>query len=197
LTAAPRFRWRHALAGLALFLPVVALEIGLDALSGSKGPGSPLFADAALGGKLLYAGAAVLFLWLAALAEEMIFRGWLLQQTGALTRSVAVVLAVNAVVFSLAHADPSLGAFVTRCALGAAWAWIVLRLGGIEFAAGAHFANNLGIALLARPVLMTPPQPEPFDVLSVGLQVGTVVLLAGGVAWWTRRNTRETRTVLA
>jgi len=104
---------------------------------------------------------------------------------------------VNAVIFSLAHGDPSLGAFVTRCALGAGWAWIVLRLGGIEFAAGAHFANNLGIALLAKPVLLTPPKPEPFDILSGALQVGTVAALAAGVAWWTRRNTREARAVVA
>jgi CAAX protease family protein len=197
LTTAPRFRWSHALAGLLVFLPVVAVEIGVETLSATGGPGSPLFADAAIGGRLAYAAAAIVFLWLAALAEEMIFRGWLLQQTGALVRSVAVVLVVNAVIFSLAHGDPSLGAFVTRCALGAGWAWIVLRLGGIEFAAGAHFANNLGIALLAKPVLLTPPKPEPFDILSVALQVGTVAALAAGVAWWTRRNTREARAVVA
>jgi hypothetical protein len=107
------------------------------------------------------------------------------------------VLIVNAVVFSVAHGDPSLGAFVTRCALGAAWAWIVLRMGGIEFAAGAHFANNLGIALLAQPVLFAAPKPEPFDVAGVALQVGTVAVLAAGVAWWTRKNTRETGTLAA
>jgi len=197
MTTAPRFRWSHALTGLLVFLPVVALEIGAESLSTPGGSGSPLFADAALAGRLAYAAAAVVFLWLAALAEEMVFRGWLLQQTGALTRSVAAVLVVNAVIFSLAHGDPSLGAFITRCALGAGWAWIVLRLGGIEFAAGAHFANNLGIALLAKPVLLSAPKPEPFDVLSVALQIGTVAALAAGVAWWTRRNTRETRTVVA
>ena len=198
MTTAPRFRWRHALTGLLVFLPIVALEIGAESLkAGDAASGSPLFADAALGGRLAYAAAAVVFLWFAALAEEMVFRGWLLQQTGALTRNLAAVLAINGVVFSLAHGDPSLGAFVTRCALGLGWAWIVLRLGGIEFAAGAHFANNLGIALLAKPVLLTPPKPEPFDILSVGLQVGTVAVLAAGVEWWTRRNTREARTVAA
>lgn len=197
LTIAPRFRWRHALAGLAIFLPVVAVEIGIALLGSGEQSTSPLLTPGPLTGKLLYAGAAVVFLWFAALAEEIIFRGWLLQQTGALTRSLVAVLAVNAVVFSFAHFDPSLGAFITRCALGAGWAWIVLRLGGIELAAGAHFANNLGIALLAQPVLMTAPKPEPFDALSVALQVGTVAALVAGVEWWTRRNSPDKGTILA
>jgi membrane protease YdiL (CAAX protease family) len=197
LTVASRFRWRHAVAGLAIFLPVVALEIGIALLGSGEQSASPLFGPGALTAKLLYAGAAIVFLWFAALAEEIIFRGWLLQQTGAVTRSLIAVLAVNAVVFSFAHFDPSLGAFITRCALGAGWAWIVLRLGGIEFAAGAHFANNLGIALLAQPVLMSTPKPEPFDPLSIALQIGTVAALAAGVEWWVRRNARSEATVTA
>ena len=189
LTTASRFRWRQALTGLAVFLPVVMLEIAVESFGSPQGQGSPLFAaDAALAGRLAYAAAAVVFLWMAALAEEIIFRGWLLQQTGAFTRNLAVVLAVNAVVFSLAHWDPSPGAFLARCALGAGWAWIVLQLGGIEFAAGAHFANNLGIALLVRPVILAAPKPEPFDLLSVALQMGTVAALAIGVTWWARRS---------
>jgi len=196
LTTASHFRWRHALVGLAVFLPVVMLEIGVETLGSPQGPPSPLFvADAALAGRLAYAGAAVAFLWMAALAEEIIFRGWLLQQTGAFTRNLALVLAVNAIVFSLAHGDPSPGAFLARCALGAGWAWIVLQLGGIEFAAGAHFANNLGIALLVRPVILAAPKPEPFDLVSVALQMGTVAALAAGVTWWTRRARAPTRTV--
>lgn len=188
LTAAPRFRWRHAVTGLLIFLPVVAAEIWVAGLAGPPADAAPLAAPgASVAERLVYAGAALGFLWCAALAEEILFRGWLLQQTRALTRSVALIVAVNAVAFSLAHGDPSLGGLVTRLALGVGWAWIVLRLDGVEFAAGAHLANNLGIALLAEPVLLTAAEPQPFEPVSVALQIGTTAALVLGVEWWVRR----------
>jgi membrane protease YdiL (CAAX protease family) len=185
-TSAPRFRWRHALIGLVVFLPVVALEIGLaNLVSGGGDPPPIALPGAPLGARLAYALAAAGFLWLAALSEELLFRGWMLQQTHALTRRLAVVIAVNAVLFSLAHGDQSLGGFITRCAMGAGWAWVVLRLGGVEFTAGAHLANNLGIALLAQPVVLAN-RPEPSDPFSVALQVGSLVGLVLGVEAWLR-----------
>lgn len=186
-TSAPRFRWRHALVGLCVFLPVVALEIGLATLVSGGGVPAPVAQPgAAVGARLAYALAAAGFLWLAALSEELLFRGWMLQQTYALTRRLAVVICVNAILFSLAHGDQTLGGFITRCAMGAGWAWVVLRLGGVEFTAGAHLANNLGIALLAQPVVLAS-RPEPSDSASVALQVGSVVGLALGVEVWLRR----------
>jgi len=188
LTAAPRFRWRHALLGLVIFLPVVAAEIWLAGLAGPTPEPSPLAAPgASVVERLIYVGAGVGFLWCAALAEEMLFRGWLLQQTRAFTRSVALVIAINAIVFSLAHGDLTAGGFVTRLALGVGWAWIVLRLDGVEFTAGAHLANNLGIALLAEPVVLAAPGPQPFEPVSVALQIGTTAALVAGVEWWVRR----------
>jgi membrane protease YdiL (CAAX protease family) len=188
LTAAPRFRWRQAVVGLLIFLPVVAAEVWLDGAIHPPAEVAPVATHGASGmDRLAYVAAALSFLWLAALAEEILFRGWLLQQTRAFTRSVAVIVAINAVAFSLAHGDLSVGGFVTRLALGVGWAWIVLRLDGVEFAAGAHLANNLGLALLAKPVLLSSPGPQPFEPVSVILQVGTVAALALGVEWWVRR----------
>ena len=188
LTVAPRFRWRQAVVGLLIFLPVVAAEIWLDGLIHPPAGVAPVATPGASGmERLAYVAAAVGFLWLAALAEEVLFRGWLLQQTRAFTRSVAVIVAINAIAFSLAHGDLSVGGFITRVALGIGWAWIVLRLDGVEFAAGAHLANNLGLALLAKPVLLTAPGPQPFEPVSVILQIGTVAALAFGVEWWVRR----------
>jgi membrane protease YdiL (CAAX protease family) len=192
LTATPRFRWRQSVLGLAIFLPVVAAEIWLEGLARPPGGDAPLaMAGASLGARFAYAAAALGFLWCAALAEEILFRGWLLQQTRAFTRSIAVIVAINAAAFSLAHGDPSVGGLVTRFALGVGWAWIVLRLNGVEFAAGAHLANNLGIALLAQPVLLTQPAPQPFEPLSVALQIGATAALVVGVEWWVRRNVAD------
>lgn len=188
LTAAAKFRWRHALVGLAVYLPLVAVEIGLEQLARPSGDVAPLaFPGASATDRLIYAAAALGFLWCAALAEEILFRGWLMQQARAFTRNVVVILAVSGVAFSLAHGDPTPGGLLTRLALGVGWAWIALRLGGIEFTAGAHLANNLGIALLAQPVLLSAAQREPFNALSVALQVGTTAALVLGVEWWVRR----------
>ena len=187
LTIAPRFRWRHALVGLLVFLPVVAAEIWLGGLAKGASPG-PLATPGASGlDRLAYGAAALVFLWLAALAEELLFRGWLLQQTHALTRRLLVVIAVNAALFTLAHGDLSLGGLLTRFAMGAGWAWVVLRLDGVEFTAGAHLANNLAIALLAQPVLLAAAASQPLDPGSVALQVGSVAILALAVEGWVRR----------
>ncbi|HEX7885974.1 MAG TPA: type II CAAX endopeptidase family protein [Phenylobacterium sp.] len=188
LTTAPRFRWRAVAAGLLVFFPVVGMEIGIERLTDPTSAPGPLFwLNTPVAAKLVYAATAAACLWLAALSEEMIFRGWLLQQTAAFTKRVAVILAINGVLFSLAHFDPSPGAFVVRMGLGMAWAWIVLRTGGVEFAAGAHFANNLGIALLSRPVSLEPPKAQAFDLAGVATQIGSVVLLVVLVEVWRRR----------
>lgn len=187
LTTAPRFRWRHAALGLAVFLPVVAAEIWLEGLVKGASAAPIAMPGASAADRLLYAAAALVFLWLAALAEELLFRGWLMQQTHALTRRVVVVIVVNAVLFTLAHGDLSAGGLITRFAMGAGWAWVVLRLGGVEFTSGAHLANNLGIALLAQPVLLTRAADQPIDLVSVALQVGPLVVLALVVEAWARR----------
>jgi membrane protease YdiL (CAAX protease family) len=135
----------------------------------------------------LYLAAAAFFLYLAALAEEMLFRGWALQQTGAFTRRLPLLLLINGVLFSLAHFDPDMAAFLSRAIMGMAWTWIVLRLGGVELAAGAHLANNLAICLFVRPVLFTPPPKEPFDVASVALEAATVAILVIAVEAALRR----------
>ena len=187
LTTAPRFRWRHAVLGLAIFLPVVAAEIWVEGLVNGASA-APLATPGASGiDRLLYAAAAFVFLGLAAFAEELLFRGWLMQQTHALTRRLLVVIAVNAALFTLAHGDFSVGGLVTRFVMGAGWAWVVLRLGGVEFTTGAHLANNLGIALLAQPVLLAAAATQPLDPASVALQVGPLVVLALAVEFWARR----------
>ena len=178
LTIAPRFRWRHAVLGLVIFLPVVAAEIWLEGLIRGA-PDAPIATPGASGSdRLLYTAAAFVFLGLAAFAEELLFRGWLMQQTHALTRRLVVVIAVNATLFTLAHGDFSTGGLITRFAMGAGWAWVVLRLGGVEFTTGAHLANNLGIALLAQPVLLANATDQPLDPASIALQVVPLGILA-------------------
>ncbi len=188
LTAAPRFRWRQIGLGLVVFLPIVGLAIGLTNMLDPHPPTPPLFTPgASASARLIYFAAALVFLYLAALSEEMLFRGWALQRTSAFTKNIPIVLAVNGVLFSLAHFDPDLGAFVIRVVMGAGWAWIVLRLAGVELAAGAHLANNLAICLFNRPVVLTPPPKQPFDIVSVGVELASIALLVIAVELALRR----------
>jgi len=174
ITTAPRFRWKMAAAGMAVAIPLVALVLIVELLMSGSAIEPPLLSAVSLNEALGYAAFAAVGLFLAALAEEMIFRGWLMQQTAVFTRSIPIILIVNGVLFSLIHLDPDPGAFAVRAVMGAGWAWIALRLGGLEFATGAHLANNLAISLLAQPLTLTPPSGEAADPGSVGLQLAVV-----------------------
>lgn len=186
LTIAPRFRWRLVGLGLAVATPVLGVSVIIAYLTGDASqppiltPGAPIWA------RLAYVAASAVFLCLAALAEEMLFRGWLLQQTAVYVRKVALLLVLNGLMFSFAHADPNLGSFLIRAAMGAAWAWVVLRTGGLEFALGAHLANNLMVSLFVKPVSLAPIAARPFDYLELAIEVIGLGLIVGMAEWLVR-----------
>lgn len=184
LTAAPRFRWGVLLLGFLIMLPIQGLAIGLQLAFSGEQIHPPVLTAASAGDLALYVLAAAGFLLMAAAAEEMVFRGWLLQQASAFTRSVPALLLLNGVLFSLAHVDLDPGAFFVRALMGVSWAWITLRAAGIEFGTGAHLANNLLIPLFIQPLTMTMPSHEKGDLAAglvqlaiVGASVAAVELL--------------------
>lgn len=159
LTAAPRFRWRLLLVGAALTVVGVGVLMAADLVLNPHEFQMPIFdPGAGLGLKAFYALAVVAGLLVAATAEEAVFRGYLLQQTAAFTHNVWVLIVVNAAAFALAHLEFDPGAMAARALAGAAFAWAALRLGGLEFAIGAHVATNLMIAFFQAPML--PDDPE-------------------------------------
>jgi len=184
VTAAPRFRWGLVGLGFVIALPILGVAVGLQQVFSSEPLHPPVLTATGGVDLALYVLAAAFFLFIAALAEEMIFRGWMLQQTSAFTRSIPIILLVNGAVFSLAHGDLDPGALFVRALMGASWAWIALRVGGLEFGAGAHLANNLLIALFIEPVTLAAPQHEQADIWAgliqlaiVGASVASVELL--------------------
>lgn len=188
LTAAPRFRWRAVLAGLAMTAPLMLVAILFEIQWNPPKTTAPMLRlDEAFTLRLLYALAAAGFLYLAALAEEVIFRGWLLQQLKGLLRKPWLILIVSGLLFSLAHADPNLDAFVARAAMGIAWGWIVLRTGGVEFASGGHLANNLMIALFLAPITLETPTSTAFEWRSLVVQCLVLLVLVGVVEWARKR----------
>ncbi len=83
------------------------------------------------------------------LAEEVVFRGYILQTVGLMTRIFAIRLAVPALLFAAAHganqeiATGGLWAVAIYVSMGFYLTFLVLRSAGIEEATGFHLANNI------------------------------------------------------
>lgn len=140
----------------------------------------PLFDPAyAAQARINYAAATAVFLLGAAAAEEILFRAVLLKVMAGLTQRIWLLCLLNALLFALIHFDPDPVAFIARAMSGFVWTWAALRLGGVEFAVGAHWANNLFIAWLVEPLSSAalPGQTLPPYVLAIEALICVVVFV--------------------
>ena len=137
---------RGAVVTLAVFAPLIALAWAAGATRPSLPPGIWL---ALL--PLTVLGVAV-----QTLAEEVLFRGYLLQQLAARFRARWIWFVLPALAFGALHLDPAgmgvaalaVAGFATLFGLVAAD--LTVRSGGIGLAWGLHFANNLvGLGVMA------------------------------------------------
>lgn len=114
------------------------------------------------------------------------FRGVLLRVSGLLTRRALLLCLINGLLFSAIHLDPDPVSFLQRTLSGMGWAWAALRLGGLEFAIGSHFANNLFIALIWSPMSAAAQvQKVPWFVMIPELITTGIVVVV--VEWLARR----------
>jgi membrane protease YdiL (CAAX protease family) len=77
-----------------------------------------------------------------ALAEDILFRGWLVNFSRKINLKSLLFVFASSVLFSVAHLQWDLASLVLRFASGLAYAWAVMRLGGLEFSFGAHLGKN-------------------------------------------------------
>jgi len=150
---AKRLNWsrigRAALVWLALFIASVAVGVVLFGLSSY---------ELNLAGFLNNLPAVLIYLLLIpiqASAEEVFFRGYLLQAFGRLTRNWLVLIVINSVLFALPHmVNPEVGAAgpvlaaLNWAASGVFFALLTLRSGSLDYAIGAHVINNIAAAIL-------------------------------------------------
>jgi hypothetical protein len=146
-----RFAVSHLWLGFLVMTCITVVLTPVYLLTGSVWDPPVLDPQYLAGSRLIYAAAMVGGLLIAAAAEEVVFRGVFLRLTGRVTRNALLLCLINGVAFSAFHLDPDPVAFIARGIAGAVWTWAALRLGGLEFAIGAHLANNLFIALFWQP----------------------------------------------
>lgn len=187
VTAAPAFRWKLVGAGLLIYAPIVGLGVAAWAVN-SPGELAPplLWPDTAPVERIVYLAACFVTLGAAAWAEEVVFRGWLLQRASQFVRRAPLIIVLSALLFSAAHFDPRPDAFVGRFIMGVVWAWIVLRTNGVEFTTGAHLANNLVICLFVEPLTLQSPASTGFDTAAVAWELLSGAMLVCAVLWMER-----------
>ena len=181
LTVMPRIRWGLLLTGallnIAILAPLTLWENWTQIAAGQF----PLASiSPSLVSRLVYAGVTVFALTAAAFAEEIFFRGWLMRHLSAVLRVRWAAILLTAIGFSALHLDFNPDAFITRTIMGLGFAWMTLRLGGLELSTGAHMANNLVIALLIENISLTPEAPHAlpptFYIEAVAVALGYLAI---------------------
>ena len=130
-------------------------------------------------------------------AEEVAFRGYLLQQLRARFRSPLIWAVLPALVFGALHFDPvtygllNATAYVVNAAtMGTLAAFVTMRTGNLGAAIGLHFANNAGITVFGLEA-----QLSGFSLYGVAMDPAsgyalysmvaqTLAAVAIFAAWW-------------
>ena len=122
---------------------------------------------------------------LQAIAEEVFFRGYLLQAIGSATGKAWMGIVGTALLFALFHSTQNPALFVHRFAFGLISGWLVLRTGGLEAAIAAHIVNNLfafGYGLFTGGMAATKAVSE-ITWANAGFDVAGFALFAVVAVW--------------
>ena len=146
-----QFAWTEILLGLGLFIPFFVgaglLENALPAL-GFSSPSTPLPSYLVAKG-LAEIVLATILVAVVAVAEETIFRGYLLLRFQAIIKSSTAAVLLSTVIFSLGHGYEGSAGVITVGAMGIVFALVYLWRGGLVAPIVMHFLQDLsGIILL-------------------------------------------------
>lgn len=134
-----RFRWRYFLPGLAAFAAPGLLTLATDiAVYGA--PPAPL--DATF---FWCVGIVLVLVPLQCLAEELLFRGVVVQSFGAWMRSPWLTYLLALPIFVVGHTAGG-GGMVTIVVFALVASLLVHRTGGIELSVALHIVNNITVS---------------------------------------------------
>lgn len=162
----PGLRWRPLLAFLGVAL--VTLNGSLWITNAIAGRPTITGVTAGFAGYLV---AILLTSPIQAAAEEVFFRGYLLQALGSLARSRWVGIVASAALFALFHGTQNAWLFSTRFAFGILAAVLVVYVGGLEAGIAAHVVNNVCAFIYAGlstgiPALRATTTVSPVDAVA-------------------------------
>ena len=134
----PGLRWRYLLIMLVVSAVVLNGVLWLSFV----GKGLPVFHDGQEGW-VSFLLVVALTSPLQAAAEEVFFRGYLLQAIGSATGRTWVGVVGSAVLFALLHGVQNPALFAHRLAFGLIAGALVVLTGGLEAGIAAHVVNNV------------------------------------------------------
>ena len=186
ITGEPHIRWGRMFAGAGVWMVIAAILSVLEAL---LYPGRYVltFQPASL---LVFTVLALIIIPIQTSAEELFFRGYLLQWMGLRLKNIWFLSILNGVLFFLPHAaNPEMasGSILIGLgyfAMGFFLTLITLQDRGIELALGLHAANNLFASLFANYVVTALPSPSLFTIQTLDPVYSLVSLVAGMVVFY-------------
>ncbi|MGV1004286.1 MAG: CPBP family intramembrane glutamic endopeptidase [Candidatus Nanopelagicales bacterium] len=142
---------------------------------------------------------AVTLLPIQTTAEELFFRGYLMQWLSLGTRRPVLLSSINGLLFAFAHmANPEVAALsgaavllapLPYFAIGYAFGWISVRSGTLELSIGAHWANNLVVTTLLGVSDSALPSTALVTDTSPNFLLSTIcsIAIAWLFCWWHTR----------
>lgn len=189
-----KLRWRHFLYGVGTAVALVAAATLVEWIL--LAPPEGVTQNLPVGRWLIYLMPGLGLIFVQIMAEELVFRGYLLQQLRARFRSVWIWAALPSLIFGLLHFDPvtyGVNAYfyvLHTTVVGIILSLITLRTGNIGAAAGLHMANNATLLVLGNAgsldglslYLSAPDLTSSAVGTSILLQTTTMALCFA--IWW-------------
>lgn len=174
-TVCKSFRYGHLAVGVGAAISAAILDFVSEWLIFGAAPEIAFAASPETIDKLLYICLVLIAFLVSASAEEVFFRSYLLRVLQHLVIFPLFAVVASAIIFSIAHLEFTPAVLAVRFIAGLALGWIAWRLGGIEFAIGAHAAGNVMLAIFTTPLAREGvSEASGFDV---AVEVFTAVFL--------------------
>ncbi|GED86278.1 hypothetical protein TNCT6_33630 [Streptomyces sp. 6-11-2] len=189
VTGRPRWRWL-AWCLLAAVPPMVLLPVVAIFLPDDQGDGGGAGVWVGWQTFLVSLAMLVVLVPLQSAAEEYVFRGWLLQATGAFLRSPWLAVLPQAVLFAAAHGWGTPWGFADLLVFGVVAGLLTIRTGGLEASIALHALNNLlafGLSAAYVDGLASDETAADATWQLALVDMASVLLFAAIVLWLARR----------
>jgi membrane protease YdiL (CAAX protease family) len=193
----PKLRWSYLFAcfGLAVVALIAQVVVGM-LVPESGNPEVTAGSNPVNGTTIALALVILLTTPLQAAGEEYVFRGYLMQAVGSLSRRRWVALLVTATLFAMAHGLQNFPLFFDRFMFGLIAGWLVIRTGGLEAGIAMHVLNNylaFGLALAFGDISDTLTVTE-VSWWNIPVTLTQSIVYAGLAAWVAKAMRLQRRT---